>query len=128
MPLQLRGAVAVIDTAAGGSFLGSGLVRALCYIVGQLYSAINWCSGSWCVAKLPCAASNSCSLLFRRQCPCSCDSEHAECRGHGLHRIQYPVLVLRTPALLKSITVTVLVPQRHCTESNVVGSVLIGAD
>ena len=65
LPLQLRGAVAVGNTAAGGSFLSSGQLRALCYIVGQLCSVLSWCCDSWRVAKLPCAAS---SLPFINAC------------------------------------------------------------
>ena len=119
LPLQLRGAVTVGGTIAGGSVFGSGLLRALWYIIGQLYDVLSWCRGSRCVPKLPCTAS---SLLFRRQSPCSCDSKHADCRGDGPDCMWYPwTTQLQSPKhLCHSVNATL----HHCTESKVAGSVL----
>ena len=85
--LQLRGAVTVGGAIAGGSFFDSGLVRALWYIIGQLYSVLSWFRGSRCVPKLPCTASSHCCFVGNARTPATPST--AECRGAGPDRMRY---------------------------------------
>ena len=41
---------------------------------------------SWLSVR-PAALYRYSSLLFHRQCPCSCDSKHTDCRGDGPDRM-----------------------------------------
>ena len=86
-PLQLRGAVTVGGAIVGGSLFGSGLLRALWCVIGQLYSVLSWFRGSQCVAKLPCTASSHCCFVGNARARVTPIT--GECRGDGLDRMWY---------------------------------------
>ena len=89
---------------AGGSLFGSGLLRALWYVIGQLCSVLSWFRGSQCIAKLPCTASSHCCFVGNARARVTPST--GECRGDGPDRMWY-----QCSAQLHS-------PKHHCHSIN----------